>query len=516
MRPWGTLVIVTAYLLGLLLTGITEARFLGWVSLAGTGLLAAGAISGALVPRFWRLGPTRRQWWIAGLVGLLAASYCIGKTPTPANDDVSLFASNQEWRVTGEVMQMPQTNRQGKGTFFLASQSIRGAGNLSSIEAPRKVSGKLYVTAPLEPSKQLYPGELVELKGEIYRTDESSRAGQSGFGDYLSRQGCFSGFRTRWVEFLPNQTPPQWALWKLRARIVTAQDRWLGAPAGNLLSAMTLGRKAVDLPYEVRDSFIAAGLAHTLAASGFHVTLMLALVLRGLKYQPPKTQAIAGWIALVIYVGLTGLQPSVIRASLMGAGTLLGLATQRQVKPLGGLLMAATLILIWNPQWIWDVGFQLSVVATLGLILTVRRLMGRLEWMPTTIATLIAVPVAAYLWTIPLQLLYFQVLPTYSVMLNAIATPLVVMISIGGFISAIAAIILPVVGSAIAANLYYPIHLLIWLVDRFNQFPGSSVEILGVKGWHVVLCYCVYAAICLYLWKTEKPAGEKENLPFLL
>ncbi|MEO1744866.1 MAG: hypothetical protein AAFR99_24125, partial [Cyanobacteria bacterium J06629_9] len=80
----------------------------------------------------------------------------------------------------------------------------------------------------------------------------------------------------------------------------------------------------------------------------------------------------------------------------------------------------------------------------------------------------------------------------------------------------IAAIILPVVGSAIAANLYYPIHLLIWLVDRFNQFPGSSVEILGVKGWHVVLCYCVYAAICLYLWKTEKPAGEKENLPFLL
>ena len=516
MTPWGTLVIVVAYLLGLLFTGITDSQFLGWASVAGTGLFLVGGISGATVPQFWRLGPTRRQWWLAGLVGLLAASYCIGKMPTPANNDVSLFASHQEWRVTGQVMQMPQTNRRGKGTFFLKAQSIRGAGNRSSIEAPREVTGKLYVTAPLEPSKQLYPGELVVLKGEIYRTDESSQTEQSGFGDYLSRQGCFSGFRSRWVEFLPNQTPPQWALWKLRARIVAAQARWLGEPAGNLLSAMTLGRKAVDLPYEIRDSFIAAGLAHTLAASGFHVALMLALVLRGLKYQPPKAQAIAGWTALFVYVGLTGLQPSVIRASLMGAGTLLGLATGRQIKPLGGLLMAATLILGWNPQWIWDVGFQLSVVATLGLILTVRRLMGLLEWMPTTVATLIAVPVAAYLWTIPLQLLYFQVLPTYSVLLNAIATPLVVMISIGGFISAIAAIILPVAGSAIAANLYYPIHLLIWLVDRFNQFPGSSIEITGVKGWYVVLCYGIYAAICLWLWKIEKTAGEEENLPFLL
>lgn len=508
--------IVMAYLLGLLLTGITEAHFFGWASVLGVGLLAAGAISGAVVPRFWRLGPTRRQWWIAGLVGLLAASYCIARTPTPANNDVSLFASHQEWRVTGEVTQMPQTSRRGKGTFFLKAQSIRGAGNRSSIEAPREISGKLYVTAPLGPSKELYPGELVELKGEIYGTNESSQAGESGFGDHLSRQGCFSGFRARWVEFLPNQTPPRWALWKLRARIVIAQDRWLGEPAGSLLSAMTLGRKAVDLPYEVRDSFVAAGLAHTLAASGFHVSLMLALVLRSLKYQPPKMQAIAGWTALAVYIGLTGLQPSVIRASLMGAGTLLGMATGRQIKPLGGLSMAATLILIWNPQWIWDVGFQLSVVATLGLILTVRRLMRLLEWMPTTIATLIAVPVAAYLWTIPLQLLYFQVLPTYSVLLNAIATPLVVMISIGGFISAIAAIILPVVGSAIAANLYYPIHLLIWLVDRFNQFPRSSVEITGVEGWHVVLCYGIYAAICLGLWRIEKETEKDNDLPFLL
>ena len=506
MVSWGTLAIVGAYLLGLLSTGITEAQLQGFESITGIRKLIGGGDGSWLGPRYWRLGPTRRQWWIVGVVGLMAASYCVITSPQPETNDVSQFASRQEWWVTGKVVQMPQTSRDNKGKFYLRAQSIRGVSDRSSIEAPRTVGGKLYVTAPLSASKRLYPGEVVSIKGKISSLEESGEGILSGFGEYLFRQGCFAQFRARWIEFLPGQVPPQWALWKLRARIVQAQDRWLGEPAGHLLSAMTLGRKAVDLPYDVRDSFIAAGLAHTLAASGFHVTLMLALVLGLFKNRPPKTQAIAGCLALFLYVGLTGLQPSVIRASIMGMGALLGLALDRKVKPLGGLAMAATLILLWNPQWIWDVGFQLSVVATLGLILTVKRLMKLLDWMPTRIAGLFAVPVAAYLWTIPLQLLYFQVLPTYSVLLNAIATPLVILISIGGFVSAIAAIIWPLIGSCIAANLYYPIHLLIWLVEKFNQLPGSSVEITGVQGWHVVVSYGVYGLICIALWQRDKKA----------
>ncbi|MEL6604566.1 MAG: ComEC/Rec2 family competence protein [Cyanobacteria bacterium J06614_10] len=497
------------------MTGITESQTLGGVSNAGLILLAVGTACSLTVPQRWRLGPSRRQWWAAGVLGLVAASYCIVRIPQPASDDVSRFASRRERQIVGEVMQMPQTGRNDKGQFFLRARSIRGIGGERSIEAPRPVSGKLYVSAPLAPSKQLYPGQIVGLEGEVYAIHQTGKE-RSGFGEYLSRKGCFSGFRSHWIEFLPDQPPPKWALWKLRARIVAAQKRWLGEPAGNLVSAMTLGRKAVDLPHEIRDSFIAAGLAHTLAASGFHVSLLLALVLGALKAQRPQTRAIAGAIALLVYVGLTGLQPSVIRAALMGAGVLLGLATQQKVNPLGGLLAAAVLILLVNPQWIWDVGFQLSIVATLGLILTVGRLMRWLDWMPTTVAAVLAVPVAAYLWTIPLQLLYFQKLALYSVFLNAIATPLVIVISTGGFISAIAAAIVPIVGSFIAANLYYPIHLLIWIVDKFNQLPGSSIEITGIKGWHVVLSYGVYAVICLWIWKRDNQNQDHTHQSFIL
>lgn len=503
MTTWGVLVISWAYILGLLVTGINDFKVLSGVSVAGGIVFALGAVAGIVVPQYWRMGPTQRQWWVAGLVGWIAASYCLWTTPYPAGNDVSRFASPQEQRVLGEVLEMPRTTRHHKGQFFFKAQSISKRTDWDSFSR-EEVSGKLYVTAHSKPSKLLYPGQMVELKGTVEKIESSGETDKSSFGDYLAKKGCFAKFRTRWVEFLPDQEPPRWAIWRLRQRIVTAQGRWLGEPAGNLLSAMTLGRKAVNLPFDVRDSFIKAGLAHTLAASGFHVSLILGLVLGGLRTQPPKTRAIAGTLTLLMYVGLTGLQPSVVRASVMGLGALIGLASEQKVKPLGCLLMAVNLILLWNPQWIWDVGFQLSAVATLGLIVTVPWLMARMEFLPTNVATLLAVPMAAYLWTIPLQLYYFEVIPPYSIFLNGIATPLVVVISVGGFVSAAAAMVFPLLGSAIAALFYYPIHLLIWLVENFNQLPGSSIEVKGVGSLAVVGGYSIYAAICIWIWRKEQ------------
>ena len=440
---------------------------------------------------------------MAGAIALLAASYCVWTSPHPAKNDISHFASSKEQRVLAKVLQRPQTGKYNKTKFFVEAQSVGGK-QINGITIPEKVSGKLYVTAALKPSKKLYPGEMVELRGKVEKIEEGEEEEKSSFGDYLARQGCFAQLQTFWIEFLPNQEPPRWALWRLRQRIVLAQDRWLREPAGNLLSAMTLGRRAVDLPADVKDSFIKAGLAHTLAASGFHVSLVLGLVLSALRSFQPRTRATAGLFALALYVGLTGLQPSVVRASMMGVGTLVGLIVGRKVNPVKGLFVAVTLILLKNPQWIWDVGFQLSAIATLGLILMVPGLLRRMDWMPSGIAALLAIPIAAYVWTFPLQLHYFETLPIYSVLLNAIATPLVVLISLGGFVSGAAAMIWPVMGSAIATNLYYPIHLLIWIVDKFNQLPGSSIEVKGVGPWPVVALYALYGAIYIFLYQRSQ------------
>ena len=510
MRSWGTPIFISAYLFGLLSTGISESRLFGTVAVSGVAILLLCARLGAVTPRVWKMGPTAAQWGTAGAIALIAASYCLWTTPQPAGNDISHFASSKEVKVLGQVLQRPQTAKNDKANFFIDVQSV-SENEIQGISVPKSASGKLYVTAALEPSKQLYPGEMVELRGKV-RLASKDVEEKSGFGDYLARQGCFAQFQTYWIAFLPNQEPPRWALWKLRQRIVLAQDKWLGSPAGNLLSAMTLGRKAVDLPVDVKDSFIKAGLAHTLAASGFHVSLVLLLVLNALRKFEPRSRAIAGFSALVLYVGLTGLQPSVVRAFVMGCGALIALASSRKVDPRKGLFFAITLILLWNPQWVWDVGFQLSAAATLGLILTVPRLLEALDFLPKGIAGVVTIPIAAYIWTMPLQLHYFETVPVYSVILNAIATPFVVVISVGGFVSGAAAMVWPLVGSAIATNFYYPIHALIWLVNQFNQLPGSSIEVEKIGVWSVVALYIIYAAVYFFIEQRQQKIESDFNI----
>ncbi|MFM6409550.1 MAG: ComEC/Rec2 family competence protein, partial [Microcystis sp.] len=199
----------------------------------------------------------------------------------------------------------------------------------------------------------------------------------------------------------------------------------LGQEKGTLLSSITLGRQAVNLPAKITDLFIKTGLAHILAASGFHVSILLGFVLTITRNLSPKKQFTIAVTILIIYGTLTGLQPSVLRAILMGIGALIGLLYNRQVNSLGSLLLAATILLLWQPLWIWDLGFQLSFLATLGLIITVPLLKNKIDYFPNLIAEHIAISLAATLWTMPLLMFTFNSIALYNIPINIITTPLI-------------------------------------------------------------------------------------------
>jgi competence protein ComEC len=304
----------------------------------------------------------------------------------------------------------------------------------------------------------------------------------------------------RQINVLDQYDERKWGWWQVRQRIVRSQVRWLGVPAGPLVSAMVLGSRAVDLPYDIRDLFVKAGLAHTLAASGFHVSLVLGLILQLTRRASKGTQFTFGCLALIIFLSLTGFQPSVLRAVIMGFAALVGLLLNRKVKQFGSLLLAATILLLINPLWIWDLGFELSFLATLGLIVTVPALVKRLDWLPLAIASLIAVPLAATIWTLPVQLYVFGVMPAYGVLLNIISTPLIATISIGGIISAIAALVWPAGGSALAGVLYFPTDWLIKLVEVFSNLPGNYLRVGSISTWQLLGIYALIILVWLVRW----------------
>jgi len=469
-----------------------------------------------------RLPRAKWVWAVAGLVAFLASVYFAVRSPQPAIDDISKLipagGNTQEVAVTvrGRVVSTPRLTRSGRSQFWLETDLVSEInGGEGGVVVNRPVSGKLYVTVPLLQATGLYADNTIAVVGSLYKPQPPSNPGAFDFQEYLAREGAFAGLKGRQIDwtrekaiadvnrvnnqadafFDPSGMQPS-KIQAMRQRIVRSQLSQLNVPEGPLISAIALGKQAVDLPYNIRDYFVQAGLAHTIAASGTQVSMVLALVLALTRRFSKQLQFCFGVGALFLLVALTGFEASVCRAALMGFGTLFALVLSRQVKPLGLLLIAATILLLVNPLWIWDLGFQLSFLATLGLIVTTPPLMAKLDWMPPAIASIVVVPIAASVWVLPLLLYVFSVVSPYSILVNIIAAPLLWILSIGGMVSALAGLIFPPAGSVLAQLLDYPAQGLIAIAQYFSQLPGNSVAVGQVSVFQLI---ALYTLIC-WVW----------------
>ena len=310
---------------------------------------------------------------------------------------------------------------------------------LGQIERPTSIQGRIELN--VSPCQPLQAGWLVEASGVLSRPQSAPHPLLAGPAERLARQGVWSQLRVSQVQVLAR---PQAPVAELRRRIATRLQQQAGPVNGGVLSALVLGSAVVPLPDAVRQSFRAAGLSHALAASGFHLSVLLGAVLVvGRRLARPPRLALAA-AAMLLFLLLAGPQPSVLRAVGMGAIALLLLEGGRRSRPLLVLLITASALLLWRPDWLLDVGFQLSVAATAGLILTARPLEQALaSHGPRWLAAAVAVPLAAMVWTLPLQLLHFGVVPLYAVPANLLAAPLLTPLTLASMALALVAVLLP-------------------------------------------------------------------------
>jgi len=455
--------------------------------------LVVGSIAAGILPQRWLDGPDTRGWIALGLVAAIAVAYLQLRLPRPTATDVSQLiagnSSSEQARIWGTVQTSPSLTASNKVRFWLQANRTHDG---------RSVDGKLYVTAPLLQGTGIYPGQTVAIAGQLYQPRTPKNPGAFNFRDYLSRQGAFAGFNAETIE-LVDEGPP-WGWWQLRRRIVKAFVRGLGSPAGQLVGSIALGRRAVDLPPDVRELFVRGGLAHVLAASGFHVSLLLGSVGTLVQGCQPRTRLSASLGALRLYVGLTGISPSVARAAIMGAAGAIAQQRDRQTNAIGALLLAATALLTIQPLWIADLGFQLSFLATLGLLATAPTVAGWFARVPKPIAGAIAVPIAVLPWVLPLQLWTFGVFPPYSIAVNILTVPLVIIVSLGGMLAALVALVFPAVGSAVAGLLFYPAHALMGIVTWCDRLPGSSFAIGRITWWQLGVLYVAIFAVWGLRW----------------
>ena len=242
-----------------------------------------------------------------------------------------------------------------------------------------------------------------------------------------------------------------------------------------IVQALILGQRR-DISSETYGNFIDAGVVHILAVSGLHVGLIL-MILNFLL--SPLDRIKRGWflkICLLLlflwsYAALAGLSPSVVRAVSMFSFVAVGMQLKRQTSVLNTLFLSLMLLLLVRPQWLFEVGFQLSYLAVFSIVL-LQPMLASLFWPENRILkylwNLFTVTLAAQIGVMPLSLFYFHQFPGLFFLSNMIILPFLgILMGLGILVICLA--LLNCLPSILAESLNLSIKLLNELVNLVAQ-----------------------------------------------
>ena len=226
-------------------------------------------------------------------------------------------------------------------------------------------------------------------------------------------------------------------------------------------------------------------------------------------------------VSVLMYCLMTGLGASVIRATAMLVFVLVGKLIDRDAQSISLLSFVALLMLIYNPLFINDVGFQLSFIVTFGILVMSPILLRVKNGFWNSILSAIFIPIIAQLWVIPIQIFYFNNISLYSVFANIMSVPILMILSFGGFMSSLISIITPIshlVCKSVDFIMNPLLNLLVNISDFWGQLPYSSIQTSHPSFLQIILYYAILliVAVCFVSDLREKYAKFLKNLGIIL
>jgi len=242
--------------------------------------------------------------------------------------------------------------------------------------------------------------------------------------------------------------------------------------------ALMLGDKGA-LTKELKTSFGKAGAMHVLAVSGLHVGIILAILMFIFKQFPQiisKRNALLFSLLIIwIYAGVTGFSPSVLRATVMFSLISLSVVFGRKNNSMNALFFSAFLMMAWNPLIIYDIGFQLSYLAMIGIFSFYPTFSKLFQFQHKWVQKIwegTAIGIAAQMTTFPVVLYYFHQFPNYFALTN------VGMMVFAGLILGIGLLLfsvewIPVLGKVVCVVFLFSLSSMIYFVEFIENLPGS-------------------------------------------
>lgn len=368
-----------------------------------------------------------------------------------------------------------------------------------------RVSGLLLATLPAYPV--VHEGDRVRVQGDLVTPPVWE---DFSYRDYLAREGVYSLMYLPSVEVLQaaERRGVGWALSRLRVRGEAFIASAIPEPEASLLTGILLGRDG-GIPDDVMDTFRSTGTAHIIVISGFNITIIAGMLLAALTRTIGRRWAIYGTIPTVIaYTMLVGGDPPVVRAAIMGCVSLVALQLGRRSDAFNALALTAVAMTAARPMALWDVGFQLSFAATLGIILYATPLQSRLdkflsarvpqEWAKGILNVLgagLVATLAAQVLTIPLSVAYFRNLSPLSLLANLFILPVQPQVMAWGGASLVLGLVWGPLGVPLAWVAWLFLAYTVRAVELFAALPGASLEVGRVPAALVIGYYILVGGL---------------------
>jgi competence protein ComEC len=451
---------------------------------------------------------------------LLGAARLQSTLPGSTTSQISGFNDRQyDLLIAGTLVQPPDYRDTYTDLRLQASQVDTGLDQF-------KVSG--LVLARVGPNQTYRYGDNLRLRGRLLTPPENE---DFSYRDYLAREGILSYMSSAEATLLPGTTanPILAAIYCLRDASLGNVYRLFLDPEASLLAGILLGVDS-GLPARLEQAFIDTGTAHIIAISGFNIAILAGVFtwLFGRLFGP-RLGALLALPGIFFYTVLVGGGPSVFRAAFMGALSIFALQAGRRQDGLTALAFTAAFLAFFTPLSLWDVGFQLSFFATLGLILyggpfqsAAERFISRhfpasdAQKLATLLGEFVLLTLAAQLTTLPIVAYQFQQISLISFIANPFilpAQPLVMIL--GGLAVFISLFVYPL--GQLAAWIAWPLTAYtVRVVELFDSVPHGVIYLGGFSLAFVILFYAALFAVTFAGPQLKTMLNSlRERFPFL-
>lgn len=471
---------------------------------AATCAGATVIIAVALYFKLWR--PVVRGVMGLMLMGLCGYSLAVAHTDRLFEGHLSNTSLAEEEVLLAEVTQPLQPTERSLKTVVKVMQHLTDG-------KWKPVHGRVLLYISKQSDIEIDPGQIIAFRAQIRETNSPGNPHEFNYKRYL---GFHKIHYQAYVQ--PNSIlvttavhhSIRYSAMAVQAGLVKVYEK-LGIRGNELhvLSALVLGKRN-EIDDVLKTAYSSAGAMHVLAVSGLHVGiiyLILQFLLKSLG-RSRKQRAVKVVLILILlwgYAFITGLSPSVLRATTMFSIIALGNALKRQSNVFNSIAASAFVLLLADPYIIMEVGFQLSYSAVLGIVIMYDRIYNMLSfryWIMDKIWSITVLSIAAQLGTFPLGLLYFHQFPVLFLFSNLIVIPLATIILMGGLV-VLGLAWVPWVGLLLANVLSYIVQALNEMVMWLEGVPGSLVTYINMSVAGTILLYIALIMFSIWLVRSR-------------